>query len=462
MKKNKWITPLILLVIFIGLAAYVFKFERGEAPKEKQVFRFRKEDVTRLQIKYDDTTLVCSKTDDEWKIERPIQAYGSKDEIERLIDRIATLQAQRFIPKQVKLSDADTGLDKPTVEISLWLKGRSQPETLSFGGETPISSNVYARQGSSGTIFTVYSSLPDTFKKKPEDLRDKKVLAFEKDDIEKLQLTYPDRQIVVEKRKSGDKSEWRLVQPVQAKADSSSVNDVLFDLQGYEVKDWVETKPTDLAKYGLDKPQITVTLTAKDGKQETLAIGDEKGADEVFARNPGRGEVVTLAAKVVKDLTRQPFDLQDRSLIFFERDDIDKVEVTRGKTKIVCTKSGKGVDAEWRIILPEEAEADKWKVDDILWDMEDLEAKKFVEESPTNLAKYGLDSPIASVRLSGKGKTYTVLFGEAAEDDSVYAKSDQSPRVVLVDKSVLDNLPKSADDLKKEEKTSNTDEEKEN
>ncbi len=457
MKKNKWITPLILLVIFIGLAVYVFKFERGEAPKEKQVFRFRKEDVTRLQIKYDETTLVCSKSGDEWKINQPIQTYGSKDEIERLIERIATLQAQRFISKQVKLSDADTGLDKPKVEISLWLKGRSQPETLSFGGETPISSNVYARRGSNGTIFTVYSSLPDTFKKKPEDLRDKKILAFDKDNIEKLQLAYANRQIVAEKQKAGDKNEWRLVQPIQAKADSGSVNDVLFNLQGYEVKNWVETKPTDLSKYGLDKPQITVTLTAKDGKQETLTLGKKKaGTDEVFARNPARGEVVTLAAKALDELTKQPFDLQDKSLLSFKRDDIDEVEVARGRTKIVCTKSGKGVDAKWKIILPEEAEADKWKVDDILWDMEDLEAKKFVEEAATNLAKYGLDSPRASVRLSGKGKTYSVLFGEQAENDSIYAKTNQSPRVVLVDKSALDNLPKSADDLKKKEKKENT------
>jgi hypothetical protein len=451
-RKRKWVTPVVLLAILAALSLYVYKFERGEAPKEKQVFRFAKEDATRLQIKTADTTLVCSKTDDQWQIEQPIQAPGSKDEIERLIERVATLQADRFLGKNATLSDKDAGFDKPKVEVSIWLKGRSDPETLTLGGETPLGSNLYARRGKTGQVFTVYSYLATDLQKKPEDLRDKKVIALKKDDVTKIQLAYVDRQILVEKKKQGDKDEWTLTQPIQAKADSGSVDSILYSLEGYQVKEWVETAPKDLAKYGLSKPQITVTLTSKDGKQETLLVGKKKeGADEVYVQNPARRAVVTLEAKAVTDLTKQAFDLRDKHLLAFERDDVDKIEVTRGNTQIVCQKSGKGDKEEWKVILPKEVEADKWKVDDILWDMEDLEATKFVEDAPGDLAKYGLTSPQVTVRLSGKGKTHEVFFGAEAEASKVYVKTGDSPRVVLVDKSSMDNLPKSPDDLKKEE-----------
>ena len=70
------------------------------------------------------------------------------------------------------------------------------------------------------------------FDRKPFDLRDKKILAFDRDKVDRLEIAHGD--VKLELVKAGQ--DWNITAPVQAKADFSSVETIVTRLQSAQMK----------------------------------------------------------------------------------------------------------------------------------------------------------------------------------------------------------------------------------
>src|ERR1700675_306467 len=79
---------------------------------------------------------------------------------------------------------------------------------------------------------------------KPEE--PKKLLAVKADDIAKIELKYPDRDIVVERKKGGD---WELTKPIGSDADQFQAKNLARAIADCEVVSTVEEKPTELEPF---------------------------------------------------------------------------------------------------------------------------------------------------------------------------------------------------------------------
>src|SRR5205823_9734278 len=88
-----------------------------------------------------------------------------------------------------------------------------------------------------------------------------KLLAIESADVTKVAIHPADGKPTV-LEKSG--TDWRLVEPVNAPADTFQVDDLLRELT--ELKSRGQVEADQKAAAGLDHPSYTVELTAKDGK----------------------------------------------------------------------------------------------------------------------------------------------------------------------------------------------------
>jgi uncharacterized protein DUF4340 len=71
----------------------------------------------------------------------------------------------------------------------------------------------------------------------------------------------------------------------------------------------VAEKPADLAKYGLDKPEVRVQVALPKGPQELL-IGKKAGASEYYARTNSQDAVFTVPDFTVTDLKVKPDELK--------------------------------------------------------------------------------------------------------------------------------------------------------
>jgi hypothetical protein len=80
------------------------------------------------------------------------------------------------------------------------------------------------------------------------------------------------------------------------------------------------------------------------------------------------------------------------------------------------------------------------------------EAQSFEKEEASDLKPYGLDSPQARVSLSDENQTEEISYGKEAAPDRIFAAVKGKPQVVTVRKRLLDDLPKTKEDLAEKEK----------
>ena len=435
----KFKTTAILAGVLVALGLYVWLYEirrpaemKKQKEAEQRVFLFSKEEVKRLTLIYPDKKIVCAKKPEgDWRLIYPIETEGDKDAIDRIVSNLKGAKAEQVVAD----SGADLsefGLLYPNVKVYLDLEEGST-DTLLLGDRSPTGDFVFAQKSSRPQVFTLRSWLLSSLEKTVYDLRDKRVLAFDKAKVKKLELAQGRERIVCTQMGH----QWQMEKPLKTKADKNEIERLLSRLKNAKAKKFVEEKPKSLKKYRLHKPQLEITLWVGENKaRKLLRIGDKKGED-YYAWDESRSPVFLVGADLVKQLRRTPFDLRDKTVAEFEVNDINKVQLIYPDSTLVCIKDTSG---NWLLNQPVERRAKNWKIRGMLWDIKGLKAQQFVTEEPGRLSKYGLDKPQIIARLWKDENPVVELLVGKKKGDLVYVKTEQRPTVFLVNDSIVKNL----------------------
>ena len=248
-----------------------------------------------------------------------------------------------------------------------------------------------------------------------------------------------------------DSGNWQLVAPVAAKADETEASGITSALGQVEIVRVIDENPTDLKSYGLDMPRVEVDFKgAGDKTYRRLLIGEKSptGAD-LFAKRNDEKKVFLIPASQETTLNRSTFELRDKTLLKFERDKVDGVEVSAGGKTVQLTKDG----ADWKITQPLQVRADYGAVEGLVGKLQTTAIKSIVADSASaaDLKKYGFDKPTAKVDLKLGSASATLLLGGTAEDKTVYARDASKPAVVTVESALADDLKKGADEFRRKD-----------
>ncbi|MGE5814201.1 MAG: DUF4340 domain-containing protein [Acidobacteriota bacterium] len=116
-------------------------------------------------------------------------------------------------------------------------------------------------------------------------------------------------------------------------------------------------------------------------------------------------------------------------------------DVKEADVEEIIVKSGtdttdlKKVGDKWQIVSPITAEADTEQVNNLLGNFSTLERNEVVEESASNLKRYGLDPPRADVAFRKKGSTalhHLLVGNKAPTGGDLYAHVGGEKRVILI------------------------------
>ncbi len=164
-------------------------------------------------------------------------------------------------------------------------------------------------------------------------------------------------------KKAGDTTElskadgkWQIVKPKPLAADQDSVTSLVSSLSSLASDRLIEDKASDLSSYGLATPSEQVKITRKDGKVQTLLIGDDTPTGSgTFAKLANDLRVFTIASYVKSSLDKTSRDLRDKRLLTFNSDKLTRVDLTaKGQT----IEFGKNNQNEWQILKPRPLRAD--------------------------------------------------------------------------------------------------------
>jgi hypothetical protein len=444
-----WGIVLLLLVGFV----YYYEIKGGQERKQaeeaaKRVFNFNPQEINRLELEYADKHILCAKTDkDEWRIIEPIRYPGDTAAIRNIIDRINEASIERKL--DVKADELSAfGLDKPGLKLKLASKDKEY--SLWLGNDNPIGNSLYAKRADDAELFLLAASLRYSLEQDVFDLRDKRVLSVAEAEVNRIELDYTKRRLVLT---NDPQAGWQITSPDKLKADPNEVSSLISRINFMRVKEFAAEETQKLSEFGLDKPHIRLTIYAgKDQAQKRLLIGRrDKEKQGVYAKRAARPQIMLLDSRVVSDLTKEVFDLRERRILAFDTVDVNELQLKYPDGLILLKQENE----EWQLQQPETAPAKGYMVESMLYDLAQLKAEAFIEHEWESDLDYGWDKPQIEVSLRvGFGdqvSTLGLLIGAQAKQDDklVYVKRDDG-HMFLVSKDIVEQLTRKPADLKRD------------
>ena len=237
------------------------------ALRDKTLMKYEREHITHLEIQAPNERMVITSTGPrQYTIEQPVQTPGDGEAIYSLLWDIQDLKAKDFVAETPDALDL-YGLDAPRRRITVWEKAPAAQEATQYelllGAEAPDGQGVYARLGEGPVIYLVGNTETQRIMSKTAfDLRNKKLFAFTADKVQKIRLQYPAANFTIERHGNA----WKLTEPQKQDIPQRwKVDHVLYELSTLEYAQIVADSPDDRSRYGLDVPQVQITMWQQDG-----------------------------------------------------------------------------------------------------------------------------------------------------------------------------------------------------
>ena len=248
-----------------------------------------------------------------------------------------------------------------------------------------------------------------------------------------------------------DKDGWHLVEPVAAPAADAEVAGITSALSQVEIVRAVDDKPANLNDYGLGAPRIEIDFkTAGDKDFRRLYLGQKSPTGgNLFAKRNAEARVFLIPAFQEQTFNRKTFDLRDKTVLRFDRDKVDHIEIDAAGKTLELAKNG----TDWNLTKPLRAASDVSAVEGLVGRVQSAQMKSIVADdaSQADLKKYGLDKPALTLTLSlGSAKASLVLGGKA-DDGSLYARDASKPLVMTLESSLADELRKGANEYRRKD-----------
>ena len=271
---------LILGAIFVVLVIVVLLFENpfGQSEYEKKVEtamplfpNFNKEQVVKIEITATGETTTLSKQDDNWVVASMDNYPADGEGVAELLSKVTEFKnTQRVSNNPEKQSEFE--VDSTGVEAKLMDASDKVLAHLFVGKTTPGFLSSYVRPADSNDVYVAQGYLQSVFNKDTRTWKDRTIFNFNKGIATQLNIISPEE--TVELRLDADGA-WQMLKPIAAAAKTTEVDALLTTFSGLDTDDFAEAKD-ELAEYGLDTPQSTISAVLNDGTTATLHVGKEE------------------------------------------------------------------------------------------------------------------------------------------------------------------------------------------
>ena len=432
-------STIVAAVVLAGLLGYIYfvdaKRPAGDAEAKAKAFTAVEADkVGELRVTTrDGETARLVKGAGGWELVEPVKADADSAEVTSITSNLSSLEVQRVVDE--KPADlAQYGLNPPRVDVAFRLQDDKDFRHLLIGEKTPTGGDMYAKLQNEDRVFLVASYLDTTFNRTPFDLRDKRVLKFDRDKADSVELTSGGSTLRLAKKGEA----WWIEQPVVARGDFGAIEALVTRLNSAQMQRIVEPEAGNLKEYGLARPAVTATVAAGSSRA-TLTLGEvEEGA--AYAKDASRPMIFAVEESLVGELKKTAGDLRRKDVFDFRSYNASRIEIARGGQTLVYEKAKDKDGTEiWRSAAGQTI--DTAKVDDVLNRFSNMRAASFQQGRPASLS-----TPEVSVTVTfDEGKTETVHFGKAGDD--VFANRPDEPGYAAIESTPYEDAIKALDAL---------------
>ena len=421
--------------------------QRLQKYRDRNLVDLKRDDVVRMVLKTGDTTIRMDRAetpegaDPRWVLAEPTSARADPDAVSELLRTAVGLMAADFVADGIE-DPSRYGLAKPRLVLTLYKEGLAPkadeekeddatkgekkdeaPEpvkavTLAFGGWADLKQEaVYARLDDADTVVSVEKRDFAKLDKTLADLRDRHVLALDKDRASEVAVDVPaglaegDQAVAYTLAKRDGTWHVDMKDRKEMRADSGAVDSLLKELDELKVLYFAEGDKAEAAKNFKAVGSVRVQME-KEAAPVGFEFGARKGDAPTLVRNIREDWVGRINEKDLEHLGKTGLAMLAKQVF-----DVDKDRVTRlairgpDRTSVFVKK-----DDTWTMTEPVEAEPKGGFVTDRLDDLADLSAEKVLaaatDFTPWNLEKGEI---AVTVTLEPKTPAPAKAKGEAAD-----------------------------------------------
>ena len=378
--------------------------------RDRSVFNFASAEVTTLRLQVAGQSKIhCERqvnsdpgvtgNGDSWEMIKPVKARADARAIEEIVSALGSLRVVVF-EADGEYDPANYGLSQPRITVVLQSTADDSIQELQIGSDAGTPERIYVARSDQRAVYAVNREIYTKLNRTIFDLRDKRVIDFQRTATHQFTLRQGDSEIVCGKNVSG---EWEITAPITLKADSEAVDDLLFGVDALRVAAFADDQPKGLQPYGLDAPSIEASFLVPNAEPAVLLVGKIKG-DNVYVKSQNASPVF-LVKKAFLDLIGMGVaGLRSKQILDFDGDDAAKIVLKHGDVNLTCQKQG----TNWRLTHPVQEKAKNRAVRSIIQQVNRLTVKAFLAMAPS-VTTSGFDAPEIQLAVTLKNRTEHLL-----------------------------------------------------
>jgi len=363
-------TALIYLAVLAVLAGYFYYFEvvrRQARTEEKEtallLFQVEKAKITALQLDKDDGNPIVLDKKTRWQIIEPIYSPADEFTVGSLLTSLESFKMEREV--EAEAQDLQPyGLDKPRLHLSFLADGTRHD--LRVGSKAVVANQYYASGDRQNRVVLIATSQEQKLNKNLFDLRSKEFFSLQSDEIDRIEIERAEGKLALTKL---TEDKWQASASPEVSIKNSRVESLLSRLIWLRAKKFVDNEESDLLRPGLDPARIRISLASKK-KSQTLLLGNSKKGEGIYARGEELPGVALLDEKLLEQLPVSLSDLEDRTLLAFDLDQIRAVGLKLNEDSGLLERQ----EEKWKWAAGDSRQhPENWQVNSLLWKIQELE-----------------------------------------------------------------------------------------
>jgi len=395
MRKWKNLVPLVVILAILAALVVLKQVQNKPVAIEEQLKQkvtalipetVSAGAVTRIELhaggKADEKLLLQRDADDPntWRIASHFNAPAKEDKIEEFLEKLTGLEGE-FRAAEVTGDDLSEFelTDEEAFHVLAYTVETEKPAVHILAGKAPKSDQVFVRTADDSTIYVadvnfrreaqIWSEEDDAVPE-PGAWEDKDIAKVDKEEIMKVALTMPDKELVFEKReKPSEKKDNEGAEDTAAAEDTPPEYEWVLASGGVEGQEFKETglnsllgafnplsateivDPAKLEEWNLANPGFKCVLTLKDKEEEiVLEAGRPESSADGYIRVAGAEEPVVykLSSYNFGKVFPKGSDLFDLQSLSFDKEKVTRIEMELPGTKVVLAKE----DGSWTVVEP--------------------------------------------------------------------------------------------------------------
>ena len=393
---NPWRWLFVAAALFAAVFFYNRFGQKKETGPAKLLPGFTPGGVTSVEIlPANQGAISATRSNQFWRLTEPVVYPAHGTNIESLLSALEKTIPQRHFSSQelggAREMDQKFGFDPPVNTLIF------QPEDLhvQIGDTTAPGDEVFVKIVGVDGVFVVGADLLKWIPRSANDWRETVLVDFSNLDFDRLVVTNSGK--VLELKRNPTNHIWRMVLPLDARADSEQVNDSLEKLSALRATRFVADGPNiDWDSFGLQTPDLSLAFKSGTNMPLALAFGKSPTNDaaHVYTRRNDEQTVATTAKDLLDPWRASYETFRDRHL-FSPTGPLSEIEIhARENFSLLFTNHA------WRV-MPENFSADTALVTGLLTNFGGIEIAQFVKDAvvPQDLPERGLDVPSYQIIL---------------------------------------------------------------